>query len=178
MGWSDIGNWAALRDAIAGDGSGNRIEAPGGSVELVDCHNVLARTDGPRLSVIGLSDVAVIVDGRRCAGDHDGRRAEGRQAVRRHAAIGESRGQTMIAQTIQLALAPVFVLVAIGNIMNILSGRLGRVVDRSRVLQQRHGETEGQEHDAVVREIRIVDVRIKLIGRAILLLVLSGLASA
>ena len=82
----------------------------------------------------------------------------------------------MIAQTIQLALAPVFVLVAIGNIMNILSGRLGRVVDRSRVLQQLHGETDGQAHDAVVREIRIVDVRIKLIGRAIFLLVVSGLA--
>jgi hypothetical protein len=82
----------------------------------------------------------------------------------------------MIAQTIQLALAPVFVLVAIGNIMNILSSRLGRVVDRSRVLQQRHRETEGAEHDAVVREIRMTDSRIKLIGRALLLLVMSGLA--
>ncbi len=81
----------------------------------------------------------------------------------------------MIAQTIQLALAPVFVLVAIGNIMNILSSRLGRVVDRSRVLQHRHAETEGAEHDAIVREIRMVDIRIKLIGRSILLLVSSGL---
>jgi hypothetical protein len=82
----------------------------------------------------------------------------------------------LIAQTIQLALAPVFVLVAIGNIMNILSARLGRVVDRSRFLQHRHSETNGPEHDAVVREIRLVDRRIKLIGRAILLLVLAGLA--
>jgi len=81
----------------------------------------------------------------------------------------------MIAQTIQLALAPVFVLVAIGNIMNILSTRLGRVVDRSRVLQQMHGSTSGAEHDAVVREIRTVDRRIHMISRAILLLVLSGL---
>jgi hypothetical protein len=82
----------------------------------------------------------------------------------------------MIAQTIQLALAPVFVLVAIGNIMNLLSTRLGRVVDRSRHLQARHGVTSGREHDLVVREIRHVDRRIKLIGRAFLLLVLSGLA--
>ncbi len=81
----------------------------------------------------------------------------------------------IIAQTIQLALAPVFVLVAIGNIMNILSTRLGRVVDRSRVLQERHGATTGVEHDAIVREIRMVDRRITLISRAILLLVLSGL---
>ncbi len=64
MGWSDIGNWQALRDAQAGDENGNRIQGPApGSVELVDCTNVLARTDGPRISVIGLADVAVIVDG-------------------------------------------------------------------------------------------------------------------
>jgi hypothetical protein len=85
-------------------------------------------------------------------------------------------GETgMIAQTIQLALAPVFVLVAIGNIMNILSTRLGRVVDRSRVLQQMHADTTGAEHDAVVREIRTVDRRIAMISRAIFALVLSGL---
>lgn len=81
----------------------------------------------------------------------------------------------MIAQTIQLALAPVFVLVAIGNIMNILSNRLARVVDRSRHLQVRHGQTEGTEHDMLVREIRLLDGRIHMIGRAILLLVCSAL---
>ena len=84
-------------------------------------------------------------------------------------------GTGMIAQTIQLALAPVFVLVAIGNIMNILSTRLGRIVDRSRHLVERHSETTDAEHDAIVREMRLVDRRIHLIGRAILLLVLSGL---
>lgn len=82
----------------------------------------------------------------------------------------------MIAQTIQLALAPVFVLVAIGNIMNLLSTRLGRVVDRSRALQERHRGTHGVEHDMVVREIRVVDRRIALIARALRLLVSSGLA--
>ncbi|ANU07107.1 DUF2721 domain-containing protein [Paraurantiacibacter namhicola] len=82
----------------------------------------------------------------------------------------------MIAQTIQLALAPVFVLVAIGNILNLLSGRLGRVVDRSRLLQGRHPETEGMEHDMIVREIRVIAQRIDLIGQAIRLLVSSGLA--
>jgi hypothetical protein len=81
----------------------------------------------------------------------------------------------MIAQTIQLALAPVFVLVAIGNIMNILSSRLSRVVDRSRALQEQHAVTSGPEHDAVVREIRLVARRIALISRAIVRLVMSGL---
>ena len=81
----------------------------------------------------------------------------------------------LIVQTIQLALTPVFMLVAIGNIMNILSTRLARIVDRSRVLQQLHPETDGPEHDAVVREIRLVARRIHLISRAILLLVSAGL---
>ncbi|HOB15190.1 MAG TPA: DUF2721 domain-containing protein [Novosphingobium sp.] len=82
----------------------------------------------------------------------------------------------MIAQTIQLALAPVFVLVAIGNILNLLSSRLGRVVDRSRHLQDRHMATEGPDHDEVVAEIRLLDGRIGLITKAIRLMVISGLA--
>lgn len=81
----------------------------------------------------------------------------------------------MIAQTIQLALAPVFVLVAMGNILNILSTRLGRVVDRARVLQGAHMATEGMEHDLVVAEIRMIDRRIVLITHAVRLMVLTGL---
>jgi len=80
----------------------------------------------------------------------------------------------MIAQTIQLALAPVFVLVALGNIMNLLSARLGRIVDRSRYLQGHYASTSGAEHDVIVREIRLVDRRITLINRALLLLVSSA----
>lgn len=82
----------------------------------------------------------------------------------------------MIVQTIQLSLAPVFVLVAIGNILNILSTRLGRVVDRARVLQSMHIDTEGPEHDMVVREIRVVDRRIGIITGAIRIMVMSGLS--
>ncbi|MBO9602015.1 MAG: DUF2721 domain-containing protein [Novosphingobium sp.] len=81
----------------------------------------------------------------------------------------------MIAHTIQLALTPVFVLVAIGNILNILAQRLSRVVDRSRLLQDRHSQTSGSEHDLVVIELRLIARRITLISRAILLLVTSGL---
>ncbi len=81
----------------------------------------------------------------------------------------------MIAQTIQLALAPVFVLVAVGNILNLLSSRLGRVVDRSRKLQERHLQVEGRDRDEVVAEIRMIDRRIFLITRAIRLRVTSGL---
>lgn len=60
MGWSDIGNWHALRDARPGDDAGNRAQ---GKVELVDCQGVLAQTDSLRISAIGLTDVAIVVDG-------------------------------------------------------------------------------------------------------------------
>lgn len=60
MGWSDIGNWQALHAARACDHAGNAVS---GHAELVDCRNVLVDSDGPRVSVIGLEDVIVVVDG-------------------------------------------------------------------------------------------------------------------
>ncbi len=63
MGWSDIGNWAALADALAhgADASGNVVR--GGAVDLAQCDGVFAMTDGPRISAVGLSDVCIIVSG-------------------------------------------------------------------------------------------------------------------
>ena len=60
MGWSDIGNWQALHEARPQDGVGNSVK---GRAELVDCRNVLVESDRMRVSVIGLSDVIVVVDG-------------------------------------------------------------------------------------------------------------------
>ena len=60
MAWSDIGNWQALHLARDRDSDGNSVSGP---VELVDCHNVLVDSDGPRVSVIGLDNVYVVVDG-------------------------------------------------------------------------------------------------------------------
>ncbi|MFA9199894.1 MAG: mannose-1-phosphate guanylyltransferase [Cypionkella sp.] len=60
MGWSDIGGWDALRDALPGDADGNRVR---GRAELVGCRDVMVDSDGPRVSVIGLEDVIVVVDG-------------------------------------------------------------------------------------------------------------------
>ena len=62
MDWSDIGNWYALHLALARDANGNAVRCQG-PVELVDCRNVLVDSDGPRVSVVGLEDVIVVVDG-------------------------------------------------------------------------------------------------------------------
>lgn len=62
MGWSDIGNWAALADALVGeaDDSGNVVR---GRADLAACSGVFAMTDGPRISAVGLEDVCIIVSG-------------------------------------------------------------------------------------------------------------------
>lgn len=62
MGWSDIGSWASLQDALVeqGDDLKNRNVAKG-DVDLVDCQNVAAITDGMRVSAVGLEDVCIVV---------------------------------------------------------------------------------------------------------------------
>lgn len=81
----------------------------------------------------------------------------------------------MIAETIQLSLAPAFLLVATGSILNVITGRLARVIDRARTLQQRHAETEGLEHERVVTELRRLDRRMTVINWSIALCVACGI---
>lgn len=42
-----------------------------------------------------------------------------------------------MGELVQLAVAPVFLLVAIGSLLNVVTGRLGRVVDRARALEEK-----------------------------------------
>ena len=60
LGWSDLGNWFALRDLRPRDEMGNTVRGP---VEMVNCRNVMVDSDGPRVSLVGLKDVIVVVDG-------------------------------------------------------------------------------------------------------------------
>ena len=82
--------------------------------------------------------------------------------------------QAVIA-VLQTALTPAFLLVALGSLLNILTGRLSRIVDRSRALQDRHAATEGPEHDRLVAELRVIEKRMRVVGSSILLSVLSAL---
>lgn len=60
MDWSDIGNWQALHEALPQDEAGNAVK---GTAELVKCRNVLVQTDGPRVSVVGVENLIIVVDG-------------------------------------------------------------------------------------------------------------------
>src|SRR5581483_7716102 len=56
-----------------------------------------------------------------------------------HAPLGD------VAHVIQLAIAPVFLLTAVGTVLNVLANRLGRTVDRRRVLVAALAELDGVE---------------------------------
>jgi hypothetical protein len=82
---------------------------------------------------------------------------------------------TDIAHVIQLAIAPVFMLTAIGTVLNVLAGRLGRAVDRRRVLVAALPKLEVDVADIARAEISVEIRRIRLIYVAITMAVLSAL---
>ena len=64
-----------------------------------------------------------------------------------------------IAQIIQLAVTPVFLLAGIGGILNVIANRLARVVDRVRSLERHIPETQGEERAEEIGELAILDRR-------------------
>ena len=82
---------------------------------------------------------------------------------------------TDIARIIQLAVAPVFLLTAIATMINALNTRLGRIVDRRRVVQERVPTPEVGDTEDKGREIRLLERRSKLVYYAIFCAVLSAL---
>jgi energy-converting hydrogenase Eha subunit C len=85
---------------------------------------------------------------------------------------------TDIARIIQLAVAPVFLLTAIGTILSALNNRLGRIVDRRRVLEDRLRTPPVEEAGRVnldVEELNLLAQRIRLIYHAIMLSVVCAL---
>lgn len=81
-----------------------------------------------------------------------------------------------VATTIQSAIAPVFLLAGIGAILNVLAGRLARIIDRARTLEKLHPASTGPEHDRHVWELRLLDRRISVINAALALCVISAVA--
>jgi hypothetical protein len=75
-------------------------------------------------------------------------------------------GITSIASAIQLSIAPVFLLTGVGAILGVLTNRLARIVDRSRVLDERlQANPEGMDH--IASDLRLLALRATLVNRAI-----------
>jgi len=80
-----------------------------------------------------------------------------------------------IGNLIQLAMAPAFLLLATGNILQLFAGRLARVIDRERVQMAEFHRTQGDDHVRVVNELRILDRRGAIVNMAILMGTLSAM---
>lgn len=74
-----------------------------------------------------------------------------------------------IASVIQLAVAPVFLLSAVSAMLGVLSTRLGRIVDRARLLESLARSGAAADDDRLHRDIETLSRRAKLINRAIAL---------
>ena len=73
-----------------------------------------------------------------------------------------------IAHIIELAVGPVFLLAGIGALLNVVTSRLGRVVDRARQLEDRLGEPRTEDEATRIRsELASLDRRMLLAQRAI-----------
>jgi len=83
-----------------------------------------------------------------------------------------------VGHVIQLAIAPVFLLTAIATILNVLAGRLGRAVDRRRVLAAALLKIDGDIAALARHELEYEMRRIRLIYIAISMAVLAALLVA
>ena len=83
-----------------------------------------------------------------------------------------------IAGVIQLAIAPVFMLTAVGTVINALSVRLGRAVDRRRELEERLTTLSQGELPSAQEELATIARRIRFVYLSIVFAVISALFTA
>lgn len=72
-----------------------------------------------------------------------------------------------IAAVIQLAVAPVFLLTAIGALLGVMTNRVARAVDRARVVAEQVPLLEGDARAATVHEFHVLSRRVRWANRAI-----------
>ena len=80
-----------------------------------------------------------------------------------------------ITAVIQLAVAPVFMLTAVGTIISALSIRLGRAVDRRRELEERLAAMTADELPSAQDELATIARRIRFVYLSIVFAVISAL---
>ena len=83
-----------------------------------------------------------------------------------------------IAHVIQLSVAPVFLLTGIAGLLNVLTGRLSRIIDRGRVLERSLLVDDASVHEATHEMLRILSIRARWINIAISLCVGSAILVA
>ena len=82
---------------------------------------------------------------------------------------------TNLGQVIQLAVAPVFLLAGVGTTLNVLATRVGRIIDRARIMEDRLIHVTDEQAEEIHGRLRVLSKRATLINRAIGLCVMCGL---
>ena len=82
---------------------------------------------------------------------------------------------TEITHVIQLAIAPVFLLTAVGTMIGVLSNRLARSVDRIRFLERELPQLTGADAQLAHLELHVLSRRMRLVYVAISLTVLCAI---
>ena len=80
-----------------------------------------------------------------------------------------------VAQAIQLAVAPVFLITGIGAMLGVLANRLGRIVDFARALESRLSASGEKERSESHRRLAVLSKRARLIYIAISLSAMCAL---
>lgn len=86
----------------------------------------------------------------------------------------ESIAKAGISHVIQLSVAPVFLLTGVAGILNVMSNRLSRIVDRARVLELKLEGAGEALHAEVAASLGRLSHRARLIARAIALCVVTA----
>jgi Protein of unknown function (DUF2721) len=84
----------------------------------------------------------------------------------------------LIARSIQLSLAPVFLLSGIGVLLGVLTNRLARVVDRARPLEERLATADSQASAEIRTQLSLFARRARLMNAAITFSTVSALLVA
>lgn len=84
-------------------------------------------------------------------------------------------GISDISHVIQVAVAPVFLLMAVSGILGVLTNRLARIVDRARVLDRQAEDADDLQLTHVHDDLAVLARRAKLVNGAITLAVLCAL---
>lgn len=91
--------------------------------------------------------------------------------------LTEAQTVSAVAQTIQVAVAPVFLFAGISGLLMVLTTRLGRIVDRARIVEGRIPHTRREEQQNLLRaEAAALWRRIRLMNWCIRLCVGGALA--
>jgi hypothetical protein len=80
-----------------------------------------------------------------------------------------------VPQAIQLALAPVFLLTGIAGVLNVMTGRLARIIDRGRHIAESTAPCDPATREAVSLEVGGLERRRRLASHAITATTLSAL---